>query len=401
MSLDAGSSSIKAALGEMLQNESINVLGIVKHPSEGIKKGNVIDIDAASRSIDACLNELEKLTGVEIGNALAGYSGTSISSVRNRAVVAVGNTDYEISQEDKERVLLSAQNISLPPDKTIVQLIERQYVVDGYDGVREPVGMVGSRLESEVLMLVAASAAMQNLQRCASRINLHLDRLVYNQLLGAQAVLLPDELQMGVILVDMGAGTTEISVFQQGSLLFTSVLPLGGDYITRDLAIVLKTSIDEAIRIKEAAGIALSSLEKSEHLINVCNIQGKEFKQVSQQIVTEIIAARVQEITEMIVAEVNQYVIGPIPGGMVLAGGCAELDGLVEAIEEYSGMPVRVGSMESIKGLDPQMNKPENAVVVGSLLYGMKHIGWTNLEIQDNVGSAFYKINHWLRDLFS
>jgi len=400
--LDTGSSSIKAALGEILSNGTIHILGLVKNHSEGVRKGNIIDIEGTARSIDQCLNELERLTGVEISSALTGFSGTSITAVRNHAVVAVGNSNYEITQEDKDRVLQSAKNIALPPDKAIVQVIERQYIVDGYDGVKDPVGMVGSRLEVEVLILIAATAALQNLQRSADRINLHLDGLVYNQLMAAEAVLLPAEMQMGVILVDMGSGTTEISIFWQGNLLFTSVLPIGGEYITRDLAIVLKTSIEEAGKIKENFGVASPVLAREENKIKVHSLQGKETEEISQYIVAEIISSRVMEMTEMICAEINQYHgLEKLPGGIVLTGGGALLTGIAEAMESFCELPVRVGFPERVKGLDLDVMQPDNAVVLGSLMYGLRHTMIAQLEMQQNVSSVFQRINNWFKDLFS
>jgi cell division protein FtsA len=194
--LDVGTSMIKAVMGDAGHGSGINILGLAQVPSTGLRKGNIIDIESTARSIDTCLNELERLTGVEIHNALTGFSGISISAVNNHAVVAVGNPNVEITPEDKDRVLQSAQNIALPPDKTIVQIIERQYIVDGYDGVKDPVGMVGNRLEAEVIVIIAATAAVQNLQRSANRINLHLDRLVYKPLLAGESVLMPAEKEM-------------------------------------------------------------------------------------------------------------------------------------------------------------------------------------------------------------
>lgn len=402
MGLDAGSSSVKAALGEVHSNGAISVLGLVKCPSEGVRKGNIIDIDASARGIENCLNQLERLTGVEIDSALVGFSGTSTVAVSSRAVVAVGNSNYEISQEDKQRVLQAAKNISLAPDKTIVQLIERQYIVDGYDGVRDPIGMVGSRLEVEVVLIIAAAAAIQNLQRTSERIHLQSDMLIYNQLLAAEAVLMPAEMQMGVILVDFGGGTTEISLFQQGKILFTSVLPVGGEYITSDIAIVLRTSIEEASRIKEEIGVASPTLANEEMIVDIHGIQGTESRGVSQYVVADIISARVQEISEMICAEFKQWSSGiKIPGGIVMTGGGAQLPGIADLMQEYSGMPVRIGLPEAMKAVSIDMNTPDNAAVLGSLIYGSRYMKIYKDETQQDVASIFQRINNWFRDLFS
>jgi len=400
--LDVGTSAIKAAMGEINHINGINVLGLVSYPSAGLRKGNIVDIESTARSVDACLSELERISGVEIMKALTGFSGISISAVGNHAVVAVANPKLEISREDKERVLHSAQNIALPPDKAIVQVVERQYIVDGYEGVTDPVGMVGSRLEVEVVAIIAATAAIQNLQRSAQRINLQFDKFAYNQLLVAESVLTPSEREMGVAVVDMGGGTTEISVFGQGSVLSTAVLPVGGNYITKDLAIVLRTSLEEAARIKEAYGVAVPEMARDSLAIKIHNIQGNEIKEVSQRLVAEIISARVVEILEMIYIELQQMTYwDKLAGGMVITGGGAQLAGIVELMEAYMDIPVRLGMPDNIKGLSDEVNIPQNSVALGGLIYGFKNMEPAIIEAKPGVSSVFQKLNDWLKELFA
>lgn len=367
-----------------------------------MRKGNIVDIESTARSIDECLNELERLTGVEIVSAISGFSGMSITAVNNHAVIAVGNANYEITEDDKRRVLQSAQNIALSPDKIIVQIIERQYIVDGYDGVKDPVGMVGSRLEVEVVIIIAAAAAIQNLQRSTNRINLHLEKFIYNPLLMAESVLMPAEKEMGVALVDMGGGTTEISVFEQGTLSATGVLPIGGEYITRDLAIVLRTSIEEASRIKEEAGVASPSIARSDIMVNVRNIQGNDLKQVSQHVIADIVSARVMEMAEMIHAELSQNTyLDKLPGGLVISGGGAQLSGIVDMMESYLNIPVRMGLPDNIKGLQRELNRPQNAVVLGCVNYGAKRANHSMIEKSQRFSTMFGKITYWVKDLFA
>jgi cell division protein FtsA len=399
--LDVGTSSVKAALAEIVSPGTVNILGLTSQPSAGLRKGNIVDIEATARSIDSCLNELERLTGVEIQSAVCGFSGMSITAVSNHSVIAVANPNNEITEEDKRRVLQLAQNVALPPDKMIVQLIERQYIIDGYDGVRDPVGMVGSRLEAEVLIVISAAAALQNLQRSAERINLYLERFVYNPILMAEAVLMPAEKEMGVALVDLGGGTTEISVFEQGTLLSTSVLPIGGEYITKDLAIVLRTSIEEAARIKEESGIAAISMASSDVMVNVRNIQGNEVKQVSQHVIADIVAARVNEMVQMIHAELVQSTyLEKLPGGLVLSGGGAQLKGIAEVMEAYLNIPVRVGRPDNIRGLQREYNQPENAVVLGCINYAAQRTNPGLIENTHRFPPVFNRILYWFRDLF-
>ncbi len=400
--LDVGTSSIKAALGELSSPGIVNILGLTQVVSAGLRKGNIVDIESTARSIDNCLNDLERLTGIEIISAVSGFSGMSITAVNNHAVIAVGNANYEITEDDKRRVLQSAQNIALPPDKIIVQIIERQYIVDGYDGVKDPVGMVGSRLEVEVVIIIAAAAAIQNLQRSTNRINLHLEKFIYNPLLMAESVLMPAEKEMGVALVDMGGGTTEISVFEQGTLSSTGVIPIGGEYITRDLAIVLRTSIEEASRIKEEAGVALPSMASSDIMVNVRNIQGNDLKQVSQHVIADIVSARVMEMAEMIHAELSQNTyLDKLPGGLVISGGGAQLSGIVDMMESYLNIPVRMGLPDNIRGLQRELIKPQNAVVLGCISYGANSANHSMIEKSQRVSTMFEKITYWFKDLFA
>jgi cell division protein FtsA len=344
---------------------------------------------------------LERLAGKEIDSAILGYSGSSISTLNNRAVVAVGNPNYEIATEDKSRVLQSARNVALPMDRCVVQTIERQYVVDGYDGVKDPVGMVGSRLETEVTIVIAATAAIQNMYRCAEKIDLQIERLIYNPILAAQAVLLPAEKEMGVVLIDIGGGTTDIAYFEGGKLLHASVLPVGGDYITRDLAIVLKTSLEHAVKIKEEDGVAGPEQASDANIIKVQNLRGKEVRQVSQQVIADIINARVVELIEMIYAELKRFgCLEQMPGGIVLTGGAAQLKGIDEVMEKHLDITVRLGIPENLRGVQSDINRPEYATVIGGLIYAGNNLD-LSYENKPRVNGLFNKINYWLRDFFA
>jgi cell division protein FtsA len=400
VALDIGTSYIKAAMAEVIVGQDINLLGISRVPSRGMRKGNIVDIESAAKAVEACLNDLERLTGIEINNAVLGFSGGSISSLNNHAAVAIGNPNSEISRDDKERVLQSAHSISLPADKTIVQTVERQYIVDGYEGVMDPVGMVGSRLEAEVTIITAATAAIQNLYRCASRVNLHINSLLYNSLLAGEAVLVPAEKEMGVVLVDIGAGTTDVAFFENGSLADTSVIPMGDEYLAKDLAIVLKTSMEEAARILEKSGAANPKTVDSELMINVRNIQGKDVKQVPQETIAEIISARLIELVELIYAELKEFdCLDRIPSGIVLTGGGAEMSGIVELFEQYLDMPVRIGLPENLRGMAREFNRTQYAVVLGGVLYGTRVMG--NHAKEAPLFTGFLdRILDWLKDLF-
>lgn len=400
VALDVGTHTIKSALAEIYDRDEISVLGLSVLPSRGMKKGHVVDIEGAARAMDESLNDLERLTGVEILSASLGFSGSSITTINNHTVVAVGNPSYEITTDDKNRVLQSARNVALPPDKGIVQIVERQYVIDGYDGVRDPVGMVGSRLEAEITIIIAASAAMQNLQRSAGRINLIVNNIVFNPLLEAGVVLRPMEGEMGVALVDVGGGTIDVSVFEADSLAFSSVLPLGSEYITKDLAIILKTSLEEAASIKEQSGRNGMGQLDQEVSFTLAGQQGKESRQVSQQMVAEIITARVSEMAELVYAELGQAgYLNKLPAGVVLTGGGAELPGMVEIFEQYFELPVRLGLPDNIKGLAAEYNRPGNAAVLGGLLFAARHHDFRT-EPRKGISILVDRMGAWYRDFF-
>ena len=375
-------------------------MGITRVPSLGLRKGSIIDIESTAKAIDECLNALEKLTGIEIMSAVVGFSGASISIINNHAVVAVGNPDYEITLDDKERVLQSARNIGLPPDKVIVHTIERQYIVDGYDGVKDPVGMAGSRLECEVAIILSALAAIQNIRRSAARINLELERVIYNPLLASEAVLIPNEKEMGVALVDIGAGVTTVSYFEKGSILYTAVIPVGGEYITKDLAIVLHTSLDEAERIKISSGVVSPEMAEQDKMIEIQNLQGRESRQVSQEVIADIISARVVEIMEMVYAELNCFgCLDRLYAGIVLTGGGANLTGIAPMAEEYLNIPVRTAVPENLRGIATDFNKPENAAVLGGAIYAARTV---KMEYAENsfLPGLINKLTDWFKDLF-
>ncbi|MGI6468821.1 MAG: cell division protein FtsA [Syntrophomonadaceae bacterium] len=400
VALDVGTHTVKAAMAEVVAVNSINVLGISAIPARGMRKGHIVDIELAAQDMEEALNALERLTGIEISSASIGFSGISLSTINNHTVVAVGTPSYEISQDDKSRVLHSARNISLPPDKTIVQVVERQYIIDGYDGVKEPVGMVGSRLEVEITVIIAALAAVQNLQRSANRINLEIEALVFNPLFTAEAVLMPTEMEMGVALVDIGGGTVDVSVFERGSLLCASVLPLGGEHITRDLAIILKTSLEEAAGLKERSEV-MACPDDDDKVVVIKDVKGQVEQRVSQQLVSEIISARVLEIAHLVFAELRQMdAIDRIPAGIVVTGGGAELNGIAELFEEYLGIPVRLGTPDRVTGLAGEYRRPCYGAVVGGLICAAQHIQPYKFENRRGLSALIDRMGEWYRDFF-
>lgn len=399
--LDIGTTKVASAAGEIAYDGSVNILGICEVPSTGLRKGNIIDIENTARAIDDCLNELERLCGVNIASARVGFSGANVATISNRGMVAVGHPGNEIAPEDVDRVMHAARMISIPPDRSVVHLLPRQFIVDGYEGVVDAVGMVGSRLEVDAVLVTAATTAVQNLLKSVGRTGLKVKDLTLNALLAAESVLSPAEKEMGVVLVDIGGGTTDISIYEQGSLAFGSILPVGGEYITRDLAIGLRTTIEEAKRIKEQHGCACLDMAQEGVEVEVSGINGKDTRRVSEKLIASIIQPRVEELLEIIQSELFRAgVMGIPPGGMVLTGGTSNLKGIAKLVEEYLHIPARIGVPENARSLNGEFKQAQYAAVLGALLYDLKAATPDVALEQELLGNWLGRIILWFKDLF-
>ncbi|MGE5379527.1 MAG: cell division protein FtsA [Methylocystaceae bacterium] len=369
--VDVGSSRIKAAAGEVLPGERINVLGISSAPSTGIRRGTVIDAPATAEAIDSVLNELEHLTGVPINETRVCFSAPSLFSFVNRAAVAVSNPSGEITSPDLERLLKSARMVNIPPTHSMVHLVPRHYTIDGMEGVREPSGMIGHRLEAEVLIIAVATSFLQNLVNTLGRAGVKVRDLAISSFLSAEAVLAASEKDMGVVLIDIGGGTTDLAVYTRGAPLLSAVLPLGGEHITNDLAIGLRTMASEARSLKENYGCCSTVLADEEVLFNVTSIYGKESRVISEKTLASIIEPRVQELMQFIADELDKAgLTGRLPGGAVFTGGSAKLKGILQVGEEYLMMNTRIGYPENIWGDFDHLKNPEYSSLIGALLFG-------------------------------
>lgn len=402
VSLDIGSSKVAAIAGDVGDDGKVQVVGFGSVRSSGIRKGNVIDIENTVRAIEVAIEKAEQMSGRHIEGGYVGITGLTISSLNNRGVVAVSSSDQEIMQEDVERVLQAAKVIALPHDRRIVHVIPRQYIVDGNESILDPVGMIGSRLEVETHIVTIANAALQNIMKCCERAGFHVEELVLNSYASGEAVIYPAEKELGVVVVDIGGGTTDIALFDQGTLWYTSVLPIGGDHITSDLAVGLRTPLNQAETIKKEHGCTIPALTSDSEFVDVPNVGGGNAIRVSKKMIASIIEPRVQEILNLVKNKLDSSgYTGMLPGGVILTGGTALTQGIVELAIDLLEKPVRVGHPEDIRGLADVVDSPEYATGVGLLMYGSKR-QYVTEEHEDalSLKALFNKVKQWFQDLF-
>ena len=341
--MDIGTSYVRALVGEINADGSINIIGVGKSVSEGLKKGVIVDLDKTVEAITSAIQEAERMVGATIPSAFLGIVGSQVGLVNNRGVVAVASADKEITAGDVERVLQAARVIALPPDREIVDVLPREFIVDGYDGIRDPIGMVGVRLEVDAMVITGMVTSIRNLVRCVNRAGLEIDGMVLNSLANAEVTLSRDEQELGVVLLDLGGGTTEVAVFQNGYIKNIAVLPVGGDHITSDIAVGLRTPLQTAEKLKLEHGVALPSLLSAGAMLELPQITGKESRRVAAQELAMIIEPRLTEILHLAAQELGKMGYrAPLPAGVVLTGGVSLLRGTVELAEEIFAAPVRV-----------------------------------------------------------
>lgn len=399
--VDIGSTKVTVLVGEITPPGFLEIIGIGESQVSGLRRGVIVDIEHTSRAVQAAAEQAERMSGIRLQTVYAGLTGPHIASFSNRGVVAVSSTDKEISIEDVNRVLDAARVITLPADKRIIHVLPREFIVDGYGGVVDPVGMSGSRLEVETHIVTASAAAVLNLLKSIQRAGLSVLELVLNPLASAEAVLLPAERELGVVLADIGGGTTEIALFDRGGMCFASVLPIGGEHITSDLAVGLRTPLQYAEKIKRENGCVLASLMPDAADIDVETIGQQQWRKVSRKTVANIIEPRVQEIFALIKYEMKKSgVKGILPGGVVITGGTALMDGFVNLASEELGLPVRIGQPLNLGGLSDMVAGPQYATAAGLLHYAVKK-GTGGAEAGDGPiwENAWFRVRDWVRNI--
>lgn len=372
--IDVGTSKICTVLGQIAGNGRLQIMGVGIAPSRGLKKGVVVNIDEAVEAIAESVERAERSSGYEIASAIVGIAGSHVESLNNQGVVAVAGADRMITVDDVNRAIESARTINVPSNRDMLHVIARSYRVDDQEGVRNPIGMHGFRLEVEAHLVTAAATSVQNLARCIERLGIEVDDFVLEPIASAEAVLTDEEKEMGVVLADIGGGTTDLAIFVDGSVWQTRVLPVGGFHVTNDLAIGLRAPFAIADQLKVAAGHALPAGIDPDEQIEIAGFGGESRRLVSRHTIAEIIEARVAEILAMVNNEVRRCgQEGLLAAGLVLTGGSSRLKGIEVLASEVTGMPVRVGRPVGLSGLVDQIGEPDYATSVGLLHWGLRH----------------------------
>ncbi|NGP44337.1 cell division protein FtsA [Bacillaceae bacterium SIJ1] len=353
VSLDIGTSNIKVILGE-LSGDVLNVIGVGNVSSKGVRKGSIVDIDATVLSIQKAVEQAERMVGVDIQRVIVGIAGNHIDLLPCHGVVAVGSENREVTDDDVARVIDAAQVVSIPPEREIIDVIPRQFIVDGLDEINDPRGMIGVRLEMEGLIITGSRTMLHNTLRCVEKAGLEIIDICLQPLAAGSVALSADEKNIGVALVDLGAGSTTVSVFDEGILQGTTMLPVGGDLITKDLSIGLRTTTEEAEKLKKTYGHAFYDLASEEEAFEVTMIGSNQTQTITQLDIAEIIEARIEEMFVMIMDELQRLGFKQLPGGIVLTGGTASMPGVLELAQDVTRHNVRVAIADYIGVREPQ-----------------------------------------------
>ncbi len=399
--LDIGTSKVVAIVGEIKVDGDIEIVGIGSHPSRGLKKGVVVNIESTVQSIQRAVEEAELMAGCQIHSVHAGIAGSHIRSLNSHGIVPI--KDREVTPGDVDRVIDAARAVAIPADQKILHILPQEFIIDNQDGIREPVGMSGVRLEARVHMVTGAVSAAQNIVKCVRRCGLEVDDLILEQIASSYSVLSDDEKELGVCLVDIGGGTTDIAVFTDGSVRHTAVIPIAGDQVTNDIAVALRTPTQHAEEIKIRYACALTQLAAAEETIEVPSIGKRAARRLSRQTLAEVVEPRYEELLSLVQGELRRSGFEDlIAGGVVLTGGSAKMEGLVELAEEVFHMPVRLGVPQYVTGLVDVVRNPIYATGVGLLLFGCRNRTGQVPELPSGRGmrSVWERMKSWFQGNF-
>ncbi len=367
--LDIGTSKVEAIVGEISAEGAIEIIGIGSHPTRGLKKGVVVNIESTVQSIQRAIEEAELMAGCQIHSVYAGIAGSHIRSLNSNGVVAI--KEKEVTQADVERVIDAARAVAIPADQRILHILPQEFIIDEQEGIREPIGMSGVRLEARVHLVTGAVSAAQNIIKCVRRCGLEADDIILQQIASSYAVLTDDEKELGVCLVDIGGGTTDIAVFTEGAIRHTAVIPIAGDQVTNDIAVALRTPTQYAEDIKIRYACALRQIADPEENIDVPSVGERPTKRLSRETLAGVVEPRYEELFSLVQAELRRSGCEElVAAGIVLTGGASKMDGVLELAEEVFHMPVRLGIPQYVTGMEEEIKNPVHSTGIGLLLFG-------------------------------
>ncbi len=399
--LDIGTSKIVAIVAEITEDNELEIIGIGTHPSRGLKKGVVVNIESTVQSIQRAIEEAELMAGCQIHSVYAGIAGSHIRSMNSHGIVAI--RDREVLEGDVERVIDAARAVAIPADQKVLHVLPQEFIIDQQEGIREPIGMSGVRMEAKVHLVTGAVSAAQNIVKCIERCGLQADDIILEQLASSYSVLTEDEKELGICLVDIGGGTTDIAVFTEGAIKHTAVIPIAGDQVTNDIAIAMRTPTQHAEEIKIKYACALRQLTNPDDVIEVPSVGERAPRRLSRQTLAEVVEPRYEELMSLILAELRRSGYeNLIAAGIVLTGGSSKMEGVVELAEEVFHMPVRLGVPQYVTGLIDVVRNPIHATGVGLLLFG--HLSQQSSEQKKYSGgglaAVFGKVKNWVKGNF-
>ncbi len=400
VALDIGTSKIAALVGEVTEDNQVEVIGFGSHPSYGLKRGVVVNIETTVQSIQRAVEEAELMAGCEINMAFTGIAGSHVRSLNSHGIVAI--RDREVNQSDVERVIDAAKAVAIPADQKILHILPQEFIIDTQEGVREPVGMSGVRLEAKVHIVTGAVSAAQNITKCVKRCGLQVGDVVLEQLASSYSVLNEDEKELGVCMIDIGGGTTDIAIFTEGSIRHTAVIPIAGDHVTNDVAVALRTPTKYAERIKMKHSTVMPQSVDASETIQVPSVSKRPPKTIHRKALSQVVTARYEELFALIENELRRSGFEDfLTAGVVLTGGASNVEGAVELAESIFQMPVRLGTPQNVSGLIDVRENPSYATGVGLLLHGVQHTRVNQyIEADPGIGGLWARMKGWFQGNF-
>lgn len=399
VALDIGTNKVAAIIANVNEREELEIIGVGTHQSKGLKKGVVVNIDSTVQSIQRAIEEAQLMAGCSVDSVYAGIAGSHIRSLNSHGIVAI--RDREVFSQDIERVIDAAKALAIPADQKILHVLPQEFIIDTQEGVKEPLGMSGVRLEAKVHMVTGAVNAAQNIEKCIERCGLTVNGVVLEQLASSYSVLSDDERDLGVCIVDIGGGTTDIAIFTNGAIRHTAVIPIAGDQVTNDIAMALRTPTQNAEDIKIRYACALTQLAKADEVIKVPGVGEKPERELSRQTLAEVVEPRYDELFRLVQAELRRSGFEDlIASGIVLTGGGAKMEGLIELAEEIFHMPVSLGAPRNVAGLKDIVRNPVYATSVGLLQYGLDQEKDRPSKLSGRKSSMFARVRNFFTENF-